>query len=91
MKGAEQWFKWMKEAHVQPNVTSYSSIMNACAQSGDVKRAEQWFKWMEEVGMQPDVKSYNSVTNACVQKGIVNRAGQWFYSALVWMWFFLIA
>ena len=50
---------------MQPDVRSYSSIINACAQNSDVKRAEQWFKRMEEAHVQPDVASYSSVINAC--------------------------
>merc|ERR1711998_579665 len=67
VKRAEQWFKWMEEAHVQPNVTSYSSVINACAQKGSVKRAEQWFNWMEEARVQLDVTSYSSTIHACAQ------------------------
>jgi len=68
----------MEEAHVQPDVASYNSIINACAQNSDVNRAEQWFKWMEDARVHPDVTSYNSVINACAQKGDVNRAEQLF-------------
>ena len=41
----------MEEAHVQPDVMSYNSVINACAQNSDVERAEQWFKWMKESHM----------------------------------------
>ena len=69
---------WMEEAHVQPTVTSYCSVIKACAEKGSVKKAEQWFVWMEEMGVQPNVASYNSVINACAQIGDVKRAEQWF-------------
>lgn len=40
---AEQWFNWMEKANVQSDVTSYNSVINACAQKGDLDRAERWF------------------------------------------------
>ena len=43
VKRAEQWFKCMEEAHVQPGETTYNGVINACAQMVDVQRAEQWF------------------------------------------------
>ena len=55
---------------------SYSSIINACAQKGSMKRAERWFKWMEKARVQPSVMSYNSVINACVQNGDEKRVEQ---------------
>ena len=55
-KRVQQWFRWMQEA-VQLDVTSYSSIMNACAQVDDETRAEQWCKWMQEADVQPDVRA----------------------------------
>ena len=63
---------------MQPNVTSYNSVINACAQKGDVNRAEHWFKRLEEFLVQPDVMSYSSAINACAQKGDVEKAEQWF-------------
>ena len=56
-------------AYLQPNMRSYSSIINTCAQKADVERAEQWFCWMEKAHVQPNVVSYGSVINACAQKG----------------------
>ncbi len=50
---------------MQPDVTSYNSGVNACAQKGNVESAEPWFQWMEEASVQPNVTSYNSVVNAC--------------------------
>ena len=47
----------MEEPHMQPDVKSYSIVINACARRGDVKRAEQWFKCTEEEHRQPDVKA----------------------------------
>ena len=71
MERAEQWFTCMEKSNVQPNVTSYSSVINACAQKGDVERAEHWFKWLEQANVQPDVTSYNSVINTCAQKHVL--------------------
>ena len=42
----------MQQANAQPNVTSYSSVINACAQTGDEKRAEQWFKLMQQANVE---------------------------------------
>ena len=41
MSRAEQWLKWMEEAHVQPDVKSYGSVINACAQKGEMWRVDQ--------------------------------------------------
>ena len=31
---------------------SYNSVINACAQTGDVERAEQWFQLMEKANVK---------------------------------------
>jgi len=59
----------------------YSSVIDACAKSGEVERAQQWFLKAEEAGIALDEISYNSVINACAKAGQANRASQWLLKA----------
>ena len=64
----------MQEANLQPNVASYSSVINACAQKGDVEKAQQWFNWMEKANGQPDVTRYSSeYPLSCVDQGEIKK------------------
>ena len=57
---------------------SYNSVINACAQGGQVEQAAQWLQAMKDQGIEPDVKSYTSVINACAQGGQeVEQAVKW--------------
>ena len=59
----------MERTSVQPNATSYNSLINARAQKGDVARADQRFRRMEKASVQPNETSHNSVIHACAQEG----------------------
>ena len=56
---------------------SYNSVINACAQGGQLEAAVQWLQAMKEQGIIPDDNSYNSVINACAQGGQVEQATEW--------------
>ena len=79
MPGAVKWLEAMQSSGVPPNARSYSSVINACAQSGDVPGAVKWLEAMQSSGVPPNDRSYSSVINACAQSGDVpgpNKIGR---------------
>ena len=56
---------------------SYTSVINACAQGGQVEEAVKWLQPMQDQGIKPNDKSYNSIINACAQGGQVEQAVKW--------------
>merc|ERR1719324_1473153 len=59
---------------IEPNVVSYSSMIDACAKAGDPARAERWHRTMVEKGVQPNAHSFSAVINACAKAGDVAAA-----------------
>ena len=59
----------MAEAGIDPNVNSYTVLIDACAKSGEVARAENWVTRMEDNGVQANVVSYSAVIDACAETG----------------------
>lgn len=55
----------------------YSSVIKACAKSGDVPGAVKWLEALQSSGVQPTVVSYNSVIDSCAQSGDVPGAVTW--------------
>lgn len=51
----------MQEHRVEPNVTTYSSVINAYANKGHWAGAEDVLHRMEVKGLEPDVITYNSL------------------------------
>ena len=64
----------MMDNGVEPNVVAFSTLIKACAQSGNVEAAEKWLRTMMDSGVEPDVVSFSTVINACAQAGNVQAA-----------------
>ena len=61
----------MRQAGCEPDVFSYSILINLCARSKDWKTAVSLLREMPGAGVQPDVVSYNATISAC------EKAGRW--------------
>lgn len=61
LQGAEDVLRRMQEHRVEPNVTTYSSVINAYANKGHWAGAEDVLHRMEVKGLEPDVITYNSL------------------------------
>merc|ERR1719146_594767 len=56
---------------------SFTSVINACAKIGDVKKAEAWLVRMLESGVEPNEITFNAVVCACAKAGNGPRAVEW--------------
>jgi len=63
---AEFWLDRMRKSGCQPDAISFSSVLHACAKSGDMSRAETWLRCMEEEGVEPNATCYTEVIISCV-------------------------
>merc|ERR1719223_1702560 len=61
----------------EPNVVTYSSMIDACAKVGDRAGAERWHKRMVERGLQPNTHTFSSVITACAKAGDAVAASQY--------------
>jgi len=55
----------MKSEGPQPDVFTYSTIINACAKRGDIQRVMNFLNEMIESGAVPNVITYNSALDGC--------------------------
>merc|ERR550514_1958448 len=67
----------MHEAGIQGDTISYTTVINACAQTGDVEKAESWLVRMLESNVEPNTITFNAVIAACAKKGDGRRANEW--------------
>lgn len=51
----------------QRNVVSWTALITACTQHGDVEGALQLYKQMQEQGFKPDEILFSSILSACAQ------------------------
>ena len=54
---------------MEPNVVSYSAMIDACAKVGDAAKAQRWHQRMRNEGVQPNAHSYSAVINAMAKSG----------------------
>lgn len=54
----------MEEAGLNPNVVTFTTLVNAYGQEGDVVGAERVLRRMEAAGVPPNIVTYNSVLTA---------------------------
>lgn len=59
----------MVEGGVEPDVYTFNTLINACAQRGDAERACDVFDEMKRMGVAADVFSYNTMILAFEQAG----------------------
>ncbi|PCJ70056.1 MAG: hypothetical protein COA56_17045 [Dehalococcoidia bacterium] len=81
MKKKNNW-KWqVQKAELwperTPNEISFSSVIHACGEAGEVVKAEQHLARMEAAGGAPNEISYSSVIHACAKAGEVAKAETW--------------
>jgi pentatricopeptide repeat protein len=66
------------EPRLSPDVVSYSSVKDACAQTSETDRAELWFNLMVRAGVCPEnVVSFNTVGKAHARNGNLKGAERW--------------
>jgi len=61
----------------EPNVVSFSAMIDACAKAGSLEKAEKWHARMVEVGVEPNSHSFGAVINACAKSGEIQSAIRW--------------
>ena len=59
------WLQVIQDEGKKPDDKSYNSVINACAQGGQVEEAMKWLQVMKAQGIKPNVITYNSVIKAC--------------------------
>ena len=64
-----QVYHEMVERGVEPDVYTFNTLINACAQRGDAERAKDVFDEMKRMGVPADVFSYNTMIQAFEQAG----------------------
>ena len=57
-------FNEMKTARCEPNICSYTALINAFAREGHCDKAEEIFEQLQEAGHEPDVYTYNALMEA---------------------------
>jgi pentatricopeptide repeat protein len=67
----------MIKSGIQPNLVSFSSLIDAFAKFGKVTKAEEWFNQMLKLDVQPDAVIFNSLINACAKAGNTQKAHKW--------------
>merc|ERR1719171_662201 len=67
----------MLESGIKGDTISYTAMINACAQTGDIQKAEEWLVKMLEDGVEPNVITFNAVIAAAAKKGQGRRAENW--------------
>jgi len=66
----------MTSSKADPNVVTYSTMIDACAKAGDRVRAEFWHRRMLARGLQPNAHTFSSVISACAKAGDAVAASQ---------------
>jgi len=77
---AEKQTEKMNSSKVEPNVVTYSSMIDACAKVGDRHGAERWHRRMLERGLQPNGHTLSSVITACAKAGDASAASEYLMS-----------
>merc|ERR1711904_726072 len=67
----------MGDRGIAADVISYSTVINACASTGQVQNAAKWLTRMLKEGIAANVQSYSTVVSAFARKGNVKGAEQW--------------
>merc|ERR1719359_726131 len=67
----------MHDAGIKGDTISFTTVINACARVGDVKKAEAWLMRMLKSGVEPNTITFNAVIAACAKVGDGRRACEW--------------
>jgi len=68
-EAAERWLNFSEEAGVMNDVVVYSSVIDACAKSGDAERAMRIFRRMQAKGLKPHVLAYTALARPFAYRG----------------------
>lgn len=74
---AERWFRWMQEAGVDQDHTTYNAMIQACLKARRLAEAEHWIAAMCRRGLRPDLQAYNGIIVARAEAGAVHQAELW--------------
>jgi pentatricopeptide repeat protein len=64
----------MKQRHMQPDVKTYTSLIDRLCKVENISEAMQFFEEMRKCGVHPDVKIYSSIINGFCKMGKMNEA-----------------
>ena len=68
----------IQQVGLEPDVVSYTTLIDACAKKGLVEEAEHWLAQMLERGeIKADVVAYTAVISAHANQGKVDGALKW--------------
>jgi len=67
---AKHIFDEMLQDGITPDSLTFASLIDGCAQLGDVDRATWWLNLMKRIKLRPNETFYNFIINAHVKKGI---------------------
>jgi len=71
---ALQLLNGLKSCGLSPNRMTYSRVLNALGQSGEVYEAINLLEQMKSDSLNPSISDYNRVLGACAKAGDVNKA-----------------
>lgn len=57
-------FHEMRSQKYEPNICTYTALVNAFAREGLCEKAEEIFEQMQEAGHEPDLYAYNALMEA---------------------------
>jgi pentatricopeptide repeat protein len=60
------------------SVTTFGTVIDACAKAGDLPKAEAWFDAMLDAQIEPNVVSFSAMIDGCAKKADPDRAKYWF-------------
>ncbi|KAL4298503.1 hypothetical protein AHAS_Ahas17G0007400 [Arachis hypogaea] len=64
----------MKESGIDPNIHTYSIIIDGLCKSGRLKNAKEIFEDLSIKGYRPDVKTYTIMINGLCKEGLLHEA-----------------
>ncbi|KAJ3340560.1 hypothetical protein HDU93_006853 [Gonapodya sp. JEL0774] len=56
------------QAHLKPNVVTYTAVIKVCLDHGETNKAMELFKEMASVGVYPNIVTYNALVNHLLSK-----------------------
>merc|ERR1740121_3506913 len=64
----------MVSRSVEPNVITFSAMIDACAKASNLPRAEYWHQQMLDKGIPPNAYSYTALISACAKRADASGA-----------------
>ncbi len=76
-ESASEWLSNMETQKLKPTTITYTTVMNACAQVGDLQKTVFWVKKMKAASLKADTTACATVINACAKHVNVDEAQKW--------------